>query len=152
MPQRLAVNHQRDCDVVGATDAVLHRADFLPGVLRQMAGVVAADKAGIGLLAQRAGEQPAVESGSLGLVDAILGAAKADSGKRSERGGDPGGVSWHSRAFIRCSSSRPNSAGPGATGCVAPENARVDSWSQPSRGTFKAPGGYYIGKRCRFAL
>jgi len=59
----------------------LHRADFLLGMLRQMVGVVAADEAGISLLAKRTGEHPVVECGGFRFVDAILGLAGTNSGE-----------------------------------------------------------------------
>jgi hypothetical protein len=54
-----------------------------------MAGVIAADEAGIGLLAQRAGEHLAVENGSFAFIDAVLGVTKADSRKPGEYSGGP---------------------------------------------------------------
>ena len=50
----------------------LYRADLLPGMLRQVAGIVAAHETGIGFVAGRACEHPGVERVGLGLVDAVI--------------------------------------------------------------------------------
>jgi hypothetical protein len=69
-------------------------------VLRQMAGVIAADEAGIGLLAKGAGKHPVVEGGCPGFVDPILGMASTGNGKqrgrRNERKGKQAG-GFHDR-------------------------------------------------------
>jgi len=56
-------------------------AIFLLGMLRQMAGVIASQEAGIGLLARLACKHPDFECVSPGFVDAILGVSEADSGE-----------------------------------------------------------------------
>ena len=48
------------------------RADILPGMPRQMIGIVAAHEAGRGLLAGIAAEDFCIEPVGLGLVDAVL--------------------------------------------------------------------------------
>jgi hypothetical protein len=63
----------------GISAATLHRTHILPGMLRQMAGVIMAHEAGIGLCSRCAGEQAVVEGGRPGLVDAILEPMQTDA-------------------------------------------------------------------------
>ena len=60
-----------------------------------MAGVIAPHEAGIGLLAERAGEHPVVERGGLGLVDRFLGVTGIGAGDAGDDGDEPEG--FHGR-------------------------------------------------------
>jgi len=148
-PQRLAVNHQRDCDMVGATDAVLHHADFLRGVLRQMAGVVAADKA-----VWPSGSASSLLSKAAALALSTPSRARQRPIPASEAcaaaiRGAFHGILGHLSDVHHRGRTQPV---PAPRRALRPKMRGLTLWSQPSHGTFKAPGGYYIGKRCRFAL
>ena len=60
---------QRHIDASAFAIDATAEVDFVTGIF----GTVAADEAGIGLCSSRSGEQPFVEGGRPGLVDAILG-------------------------------------------------------------------------------
>ena len=54
-----------------------------------MVGIIAADKTGIGLLAERTGEHPVVERGSVRFVDRFLAVTGIGSGDGGCDGDDP---------------------------------------------------------------